>query len=116
MQRDERSQSVACSGSSLAQIIGAIGPSSARRTSLIGIVLGRAGELVAAVGAARAGHQAGLAQAHDELLEIGAREVLFGGDLGERRRAPCPTCRPSWTISRTPYSPFVEKAMAPLPW
>ena len=49
--------------------------------------LGRAGELVAAVRAAGAGHQAGLAQADDELLEVGAREVLLGGDLGQRGRA-----------------------------
>ena len=48
--------------------------------------LGRAGELVAAVGAAGAHDEAGLAQADDELLEVGAREVLLGGDLGERRR------------------------------
>ena len=35
-----RSQVVACSGSSEAQIIGAMGPSSARSTSPIAIVLG----------------------------------------------------------------------------
>ena len=52
--------------------------------------LGRPGELVAAVGAARAGHEAGLAEADDELLEVGAREVLLGGDLGERWPDPCP--------------------------
>ena len=48
--------------------------------------LGRAGELVAAVRAAGAGHETGLAKADDELLEIGAREVLLGGDLGQARR------------------------------
>ena len=49
-------------------------------------VLGRAGELVAAVGAARADDEAGFAQADDELLEVGAREVLLGRDLGQGRR------------------------------
>src|SRR6476646_6700163 len=29
---------------------------------------------------------------------------------------PAPKCRPGWTISRTPYSPFVENATAPVPW
>ena len=85
-----RSQSVACSGSSLAQIIGAIGPSSARRTSPIGIVSGGARELVAAVRAAGADDEAGLAQADDELLEVGAREVLLGGDLGQAAPARSP--------------------------
>ena len=110
-----RSQAVACSGSSVAQIIGAIGPSRARRTSLIGIVVGRAGELVAAVGAAGRDDEAGVAKAHDELLEVGARQVLLGGDLGERCRARCRSAAPSWTMSRTPYSPFVEKETAPVP-
>ena len=40
VQRDERSHRIACSGSSLAQSIGAIGPSRARRTSAIEIVSG----------------------------------------------------------------------------
>ena len=40
VQRDERSQTIACSGSSEAQIIGASGPSSARSTSLIRISSG----------------------------------------------------------------------------
>ena len=40
VQRDERSQTIACSGSSVAQIIGASGPSRARRTSLIRISAG----------------------------------------------------------------------------
>ena len=48
--------------------------------------LGRAGELVAAVCAAGAGHETGLAEADDQLLEIRAREVFLGGDLRERRR------------------------------
>ena len=86
VQPDERSQTFAWSGSSLAQIIGAIGPSRARRTSPIVIVSGRSGEFVAAVGATGAHDEAGFAQADDELLEVGAREVLLGGDLGERRR------------------------------
>src|SRR5690349_15664733 len=33
-----------------------------------------------------------------------------------RLAGPAPKCRPSWTISRTPYSPFVENATAPVPW
>ena len=90
VQRDERSHRIACSGSSLAQIIGAIGPSSARRTSPIGIVSGGRGELVAAMRAAGARHEAGLAQADDELLEVGPREVLLGGDLGEADAGPLP--------------------------
>ena len=49
-------------------------------------LLWRPGELVAAVGAAGAGHEAGIAEAHDELLEIGPGEVLVGGHLGEARR------------------------------
>ena len=61
-------------------------------------------------------HEAGLAQADDELLEVGARQVLLGGDLGEADAGPVPWWRASSTISRTPYSPFVEKATAPLPW
>ena len=50
-------------------------------------LLGRPAQLVAAVGAAGRGHEAGVAQAHDELLEVGAGELLLGGDLGEARRA-----------------------------
>ena len=46
----------------------------------------RSGQLVAAVGAAGADHQARLAQADDQLLQVGAREILLGGDLGEGRR------------------------------
>ena len=46
--------------------------------------LGRARELVAAVGAAGRDDEAGLAQADDELLEVGPREVLLGGDPGQR--------------------------------
>jgi hypothetical protein len=49
-------------------------------------VLGRASQLIAAVGAARARDQPGIAEAHHELLEVGARELLLGGDLGEARR------------------------------
>jgi hypothetical protein len=33
-----------------------------------------------------------------------------------RLAGPAPKCRPSWTISRTPYSPFVLNATAPVPW
>ena len=48
--------------------------------------VGRPGQLVAAVGAARAHDEPGLAQVHDELLEVGARQVLLRGDAGEARR------------------------------
>ena len=87
VQRAVRSHMVACSGSSLAQTIGAIGPSRARRTSLMRMVSGGRRQLVAAVGAAGADDEAGLAEADDELLQVGARQVLLGGDLGERGRA-----------------------------
>ena len=44
-----------------------------------------------------------------ELLEVGAR----AGPRRPRSRrgspGPVPKCRPSWTISRTPYSPFVRE-------
>ena len=47
---------------------------------------GRTGELVAAVGAAGAHDEAGVAQADHELLEVGPRQVLLGGDLGQAGR------------------------------
>ena len=73
--------------------------------------LGRAGELVAAVRAARARDEAGFAEAHDELLEVGARQVLLGGDLGQAGRPACRSgaragpsagrrTRPSWRRRR----------------
>ena len=71
----------------VAQNIGAIGPSSARRTSLIADGLGGTGELIAAMGAAGADDEAGFAQVDDELLEVGARQVLLGGDPGQAGRA-----------------------------
>ena len=87
VQRELRSQVVACSGSSG-------GADHRRDRALEGAQdlahrdrLGGAGELVAAVGAAGADDEAGLAQAHDELLEVGPREVLLGGDLGQAGRA-----------------------------
>src|ERR1044071_4639592 len=36
--------------------------------------------------------------------------------ISARLAGPAPKCRPSWTISRTPYSPLVENATAPVPW
>ena len=51
------------------------------------IGLGRGRELVAAAGAAGGDDEAGVAEAGDELLEVGARQVLVGGDLREARRA-----------------------------
>ena len=57
------------------------------------VMVGRwPGELVPAVGAARADHQAGFAEADHELLEVGTREVLLAGDLGKRR----------WTLAEVP--------------
>ncbi len=49
-------------------------------------LLGRASELVAAPGAAGTRHEPRFAEPEGELLEVGARELLFGGDLGERGR------------------------------
>ena len=71
----------------MAQNIGAIGPSSARSTWLIVIASGGARQLVAAVRTAGADHEAGLAQADDQLLQVGPREVLLGGHPGEAGRA-----------------------------
>ena len=78
--------------------------------------LRRASELVAAVGAAGRDDEAGVAKHERELLEVGPGHVLGRGDLGEATPGPAPKCRPSWTISRTPYSPFVLNATAPVPW
>ena len=36
--------------------------------------------------------------------------------IAARLAGPSPKCRASWTMRRTPYSPFVEKATAPVPW
>ena len=55
---------------------------------------GGPGQLVAAVGAARAGDEARVAEAHHELLEVGPRQVLVRGDLGEARgTGPEPTAQ-----------------------
>src|SRR5215208_5116914 len=45
-----------------------------------------------------------------------ARGRSSSAAISARLAGPCPKCRPSWTISRTPYSPFVENETAPLPW
>ena len=52
-------------------------------------VLGRPGELVAAVGAAGGDHQPGVAQAHDQLLEVRPRQLFLGGDSA-RLAGPAP--------------------------
>ena len=83
---DEVRAQASWASSSVAQIIGASGPSRARRTSLIGIASGGAGQLVAAVGAAGRDDEAGVTEDERELLEVGARHVLGGGDLGEAGR------------------------------
>ena len=50
------------------------------------------GQLVAAARAAGAGDEAGVAEAHDELLEVGPRQVLVGGDVRQAGRSgPEPT-------------------------
>ena len=66
--------------------IGAIEPSSASTTSAIVICVGRAREHVAAARAAPRVDQAGLAQARDEVLEVGQRQAVVLGDLGQRDR------------------------------
>ena len=116
VQRASGRRRVACSGSSEAQIIGAIGPSSARSTSLIRIASGGARELVAAVGAAGADDEAGFAQAHDELLEVGARQVLLGGDLREARRARSRSAGRAGPSAGRRTRPSCEKETAPEPW
>ena len=70
-------------GSSLAQTMGAMGPSSARSTSPMRISRRLSRQLVAAVRAARAGHEPGFAQAHHELLEVRARQDFVVGHLGK---------------------------------
>ena len=72
-------------------------------------VLRRAGEDVAAVGAAGGLDEAGLLQQRHDALEVGEREVLRRRDRLERHRAGGCPCRPSWISSRTPYSAFVVK-------
>ena len=86
VQRAERSHGRGAPRSSEAQIIGAIGPSRARRTSLIRIWSGGRGELVAAAGAAGGDDEAGVPEARHELLQVGARQVLVRGDLREAGR------------------------------
>src|SRR5271157_1752513 len=49
-------------------------------------LLGRASELVAAVGAAGASHELGVAQAYDELFQVRPRQILLLGDLGQAGR------------------------------
>ncbi len=77
---------------------------------------GRTGQLVAAVRATGRDDKAGVTQARTRA----ARDTR--GACPQRRRSrrseagPAPKCRPSWTINRTPYSPFVLNATAPVPW
>ena len=66
-----------------------------------------AGELVAAVGAAGGDDQAGVAEAHRQLLEVGAREVLRGRDLGEARR-PGPEVPPE--LDHEPHAVLALRA------
>ena len=82
-QRDERSQT--------RRVLGVVGGAHHRRDRAFEgaedlahpDLGGVAGELVAAVGAPRRDDEAGVAEAHDELLEIRAGEVFLRRDLGE---------------------------------
>ena len=86
------SPSVSCeqetlpSGSAWKHSIGAIAPSSACTTSSMSISLGGPAQPVAAVGAALALDQAGLAQLRDQVLEVGEGEPLGLGDGAQRHR------------------------------
>ena len=86
------------------------GPRSSRSRS------GGAGELVAAVRAAGRDDEAGLAEAHDELLEVGPRQVLLGGDLGERGRARSRSGGRAGPSAGRRTRPSCEKETAPEPW
>ena len=83
---DSREHTIEPSAASEMHSIGAIDPSSASTTSAIVISRGRAGEHVAAARAAPRVDQAGLAQARHEVLEVGQRQAVVGGDLRERDR------------------------------
>ena len=65
----------------------ASGPSTARMTSATRDLLGRPGEPVAAVGAALAAHEAGVAQVAEDVLEELQRDALRRGDRVALRRA-----------------------------
>ena len=70
---------------------------------------GRAREQVAAARAAPRVDQPGLAQARDEVLQVGERQPVVLGDLRQRDRTPSPPLAArSSTITRTPYSALVE--------
>ena len=84
--RDSREQTIEPSAASEMHSIGAIEPSSASTTSAIVISRGGRASSVAAARAAPDVDQPGLAQARDEVLEIGERQPVMGGDLGERDR------------------------------
>ena len=81
---DSREQRIVPSGELEMHSIGAIRPSSASTTSAIVICSAGAREQVAAVRAAAALDQPGAAQARDEVLEVGERQPLAVGDLGQR--------------------------------
>ena len=59
----------------------------ARCTSPMRISVRLAGQGIATVGAARAGDEAGVAQADHELLQVGPRQLLVVGDLGQADRS-----------------------------
>ena len=64
-------------------------------------LLGRAREFVAAVGAASALHQFGVAEADDELLEVGPRQVFLLGDV---RQAGGPVSVPLGELRHQPHA------------
>ncbi len=76
VQRDERSHTVGVLGVVAGAHHRGDGPLERSQDLGHGDRLGWAGEFVAAMRATGAGHEAGLAQAHDELLEVGARVGL----------------------------------------
>ena len=87
VQKDVRSHTVACSGI-LAGTHHRRDGSLESPQHLAHADLARvAGQLVPAPGAARAAHELGIAEADHELLQVGARQILRDGDLGEAGRA-----------------------------
>jgi len=83
---DSRTQRTVPSGELEMHSIGAIRPSSASTTSAIVICAGSRARRYPPRAPRRLLDQAGAAQACDEMLEVGERQSLGLGDLGERNR------------------------------
>ena len=107
-----REQTSTPSASAVMHSIGAMSPSSARTTSAMRDLAGRARERVAAVRAAPGLDQPGLAQPLDEVLEVRERKPLGVGDRAERDRAVAVVLA-RCAITRTPYSALVENIIDP---